>query len=310
MADLSIIIVSWNVCDFLAACLDSIRAHTGDLDVEVIVVDSYSNDGTVEMVRERYPWVKFLPQSQNIGFVRGNNLGLHEAQGRYLMLLNPDTEVLDDALPRMVTYLDQNPAVGIVGPHTLNSDGTVQSTRRRFPTLLTAVFESTWLQPIAPQSILDHYYARDIRDTDTADVDWVQGSALMMRRKVYGQIGGLDEQYVMYSEEMDLCKRARAGGWRAVYMGDAKIIHHGGKSSEQSPFKHAYFESSKLRYFRKFHGPIAATALRIFIICGYLAQMTVEWVKGMLGHKRPLRQERVRAYWKVICSLTDETHRT
>jgi N-acetylglucosaminyl-diphospho-decaprenol L-rhamnosyltransferase len=304
MADLSIIIVSWNVRDFLAACLDSIQANRGDLDVEVIVVDSYSGDGTIELIRDKYPWVKFLPQSSNIGFVRGNNIGLKAASSRHLMLLNPDTEVIGDALPTMVKYLDQNPTVAIVGPHTLNTDGSTQSTRRRFPTLLTALFESTWLQPFAPRIILDRFYARDIADTATADVGWVQGSALMIRHKVYRQIGGLDEQYVMYSEELDWCKRAGAAGWRVVYLGDAQIIHHGGKSTEQSPFKHIYFESSKLRYFRKFHGPLAAFGLRLFIILGYFEQLLLEWAKGMLGHKRDLRQERVRTYWKVICALT------
>jgi N-acetylglucosaminyl-diphospho-decaprenol L-rhamnosyltransferase len=302
--DLSIIVVSWNVRDYLAACLDSIRANAGDLQYEVIVVDSYSDDGTVELVRAHYPWVKFLPQAENIGFTRGNNVGLSTAQGRYLMLLNPDTEIVDNALLQMVKYLDDNPHVGIVGPRTLNSDGTVQSTRRRFPTLLTAVFESTWLQGWAPRRVLDHFYARDIRDTATAEVDWVQGSALMIRRKTYAQIGGLDEQYVMFSEELDWCKRARNAGWRVVYMGSAAIVHHGGKSTEQvSALKHIYFQNSKLRYFRKFHGPLAALALRIFIVASYLEQFMLEEIKGTLGHKRDLRRERAQMYWKVIRSL-------
>jgi GT2 family glycosyltransferase len=304
MADLSVVIVSWNVREFLAACLDSIKVHASDLNIEVIVVDSYSSDGTVEMVRARYQWVRFLPQSTNIGFTRGNNLGLAAAQGRHLMLLNPDTEVVGDALSRMVHYLDEHPDVGVVGPRTLNSDGSTQSTRRRFPTFVTALFESTWLQPIAPRPVLDRYYARDIADNDIADVDWVQGSALMMRRKAYAQIGGLDERYVMFSEEMDWCKRVRNAGWRVVYLGDATIIHHGGKSTGQvSALAHIYFQSSKIRYFRKFHGPLAAIALRIFLVASYVEQWFVESAKGLLGHKRALRQERARLYWKVIRSL-------
>ncbi len=304
MADLSIVIVSWNVRDFLAACLDGIRANAGALQVEVVVVDSYSDDGTVTMVRERFPWVKFLPQSSNVGFTRGNNLGLAAAQGRYLMLLNPDTEVVGEALPRMVKYMDDNPNVGIVGPQTLNSDGTTQSTRRRFPTLLTALFESTWLQGWAPRRVLDDFYAKDIADNDTADVDWVQGSALLIRRKAYAQVGGLDEQYVMFSEEMDWCKRVRRAGWRVVYMGDARIIHHGGKSTEQvSALKHIHFQNSKLRYFRKFHGPLAAFALRVFLLASYAEQLLLEELKATIGLKREMRRERVRIYWKVIQSL-------
>jgi N-acetylglucosaminyl-diphospho-decaprenol L-rhamnosyltransferase len=305
MSDLTIIIVSWNVCDYLAACLDSIQANKGDLAVEVIVVDSHSSDDTVEMVRARYAWVKLLPQTSNIGFTRGNNIGLRAAQGRYLFLLNPDTEMVGDALARMVSYLDNNPSVGVVGPHTLNPDGTTQSTCRRFPTPVTALLESTWLQGIAPRRALDRFYARDIGDTDTADVDWVQGSALLMRRKVYAQIGGLDEQYIMFSEELDWCKRARTAGWRVVYLGSASIIHHGGKSTEQvSALKHIYFQESKLRYFRKYHGRYVAEGLRAFLVASYSAQSLLEWTKGVIGSKREMRRERVRIYGQVIRALT------
>ncbi|MCC7451468.1 MAG: glycosyltransferase family 2 protein [Anaerolineae bacterium] len=304
MPDLSIVIVSWNVRDYLAACLDSIQANTGDLVIETIVVDSASKDDTVDLIRARYPWVTLLPQVKNVGFTSGNNIGLHAAMGRCILLLNPDTEIIGNALPRMVQYLDDHPDVGIVGPHTQNSDGTTQSTRRRFPTLLTAIFESTWLQGIAPRRVLDDYYVRDVLDSAIADVDWVQGSALMIRHKVYRQIGGLDEQYIMFSEEMDWCKRARKAGWRVVYMGEAHIIHHGGKSTEQaSALKHIYFQQSKLRYFRKFHGPLAETGLRLFLIVSYTEQLFTEWIKGVIGHKRDLRRERVRIYQQVLHAL-------
>ena len=296
---LSIIIVSWNVRDLLAACLNSIDPHC-----EIIVVDSASSDDTVAMVSREYPWVKLIAQQENVGFTRGNNIGLSAAEGEYMMLLNPDTQVIEDALIKMVEFLDANPEVGIVGPQTFNTDGTHQSTRRRFPTLLTAIFESTWLQPFAPRRILDHFYVRDVEDSATADVDWVQGSALMARREVYEQIGGLDEHYIMFSEEMDWCKRAKIAGWRVAYLGDAHIIHHGGKSTEQvTARKHIYFQSSKLYYFRKFHGAAAALVLRIVLLANYGVQLIIEWVKGILGHKRDMRRERVRVYWQVIVSL-------
>src|SRR5258708_5408390 len=230
MVDLSIIIVSWNIREYLAACLDSIHGNAGDLNIEIIVVDSASSDGTPEMVRSRYASVTLLPQIEHVGFTRGNNIGLAAAQGRHVMLLNPDTEVVGDALVQMVAYLDNHADVGIVGPHTLNSDGTTQSSRRRFPTFATALFESTWLQAYAPRRILDHFYARDIADTGTADVGWVQGSELMARRAVYEQIGSLDEQYIMSSEELDWCRRGRGRVWRVVSLGTANIVHHGGKN--------------------------------------------------------------------------------
>ncbi|MFN7209317.1 MAG: glycosyltransferase family 2 protein [Aggregatilineales bacterium] len=304
--ELSIIIVSWNVRDYLARCLDSIAEslRLASLAAEIIVVDSASADGTVQLLQEAYPHVRTLPQSENVGFTRGNNIGLAAAQGEFLFLLNPDTEVRGAALAQMVGYLREHPRVGILGAHTLNTDGTHQSSRRRFPTLLTALFESTWLQPYAPKGLLERFYARDISDDDIAAVDWVQGSALMLRRAVYEQIGGLDEGYVMFSEEVDFCKRAKQAGWEVVYHGGAYVVHHGGKSTEQvSAAKHIHFQRSKVRYFRKFHGAGAAAALRAFLIASYAQQLALESLKGALGSKRALRRERVHIYWQVIRAL-------
>lgn len=304
MVDLSIIIISWNVADLLKACLHSIYASPLEgRTLEVIVVDSASTDDSVAMVRSQFPQVQLIPQSANLGFTRCNNIGLEIADGRYLFLLNPDTEIVGNAIATLVNYMDAHPTVGITGPHTLNSDGTTQSTRRRFPTLAVGFVESTWLQPFAPKSLLEHYYATDIADTSITEVDWVQGSALLARREVYTQIGGLDEGYVMYSEEMDWCKRAKIAGWGVVYYGQADVIHHGGKSSEQvAARKHIHFQTSKLRYFRKFHGWLPAQLLRLFLLSSYLWQLGIEALKGLLGHKRALRQERVRAYWQVLRS--------
>lgn len=301
--DVSIIIVSWNVADLLAACLNSILTDSR-LPLEVIVVDSASTDNTTVMLRERFPQVKLLPQSENLGFTRCNNIGLQTAVGRHVMLLNPDTEVIGSALAQMVEYLDSNPQVGIVGPHTLNTDGSTQSTRRRFPTLLTGLFESTWLQRFAPKSLLDHYYVNnDTGDDAVLDVDWMQGSALMARRQVYVEIGELDEGYVMYFEEVDLCRRAKNAGWRVVYLGTAQIIHHGGKSSEQVVARrHIHFQQSKLRYFRKYHGWLTAQLLRLFLLGSYLCQLGLEVGKALVGHKRAMRLERVSAYWQVLRS--------
>lgn len=300
---LSIIIVSWNVAGDLEACLRSICGNTRTEDIEVIVVDSASADDTVERVRKSFPQVRLLPQSENVGFTRGNNIGLRAAQGRYLMLLNPDTEIIGDALHQLVTYLDAHPKVGIVGPRTLNTDGSTQSTRRHFPTITTALFESTWLQGYAPRAILDRYYVADAADDATVPVDWVQGSALMARREVYEQLGGLDEGYIMYSEEMDWCRRAKDAGWEVVYLGSARITHHGGKSTDQVVARrHIYFQESKLRYFRKYHGSVVAQGLRLFLLANYVFQLLMEAAKGVLGIKRSLRQERVRQYWDILRS--------
>ena len=302
--DLSIIIVNWNVRDLLDACLASIYASDLEaVNYEIIVVDSASDDDSIDMLREKYPAVILLPQTKNIGFTRGNNIGLARAKGDYLLLLNPDTELSPEAVALLLKYLKADPQVGIIGPHTLNTDGSHQSTRRRFPTLVTGIFESTWLSAWAPATIERDYRMLDRRDNDIIEVDWVQGSAFMLRRAVYVDIGGLDEGYTMYSEELDYCRRAKSAGWRVVYHGGAQITHHGGKSSEQaSAFKQVHFHTSKLRYFRKHHGYGAYIVLRALLLIQFGWQLILESLKGALGHKRQLRAERVRIYWTVLRS--------
>jgi len=299
---LSILIVSWNVRDLLRDCLRSIERGRGDLEIEVIVVDSASADGSAAMVVAEFPWVTLLPQSENVGFPRGNNIALARARGDFLLLLNPDTVVLDDALPVLVDYLRSHPDAGAVGPQLLNPDGSVQSSRRRFPTLATGFLESTWLEGLTP-GVLRRYYALDLPDDQTAGVDWLVGACIMVRRAVYERVGGLDEGYFMYSEELDWCRRIVADGWRVVYHPAARVVHHVGKSSEQAvTARHINFQRAKLRYFRKYHGRVAAGVLRLFLLAGYGWQLLLEAAKGALGNKPELRRQRMRAYRDVLRS--------
>ena len=270
---------------------------------EVIVVDNASTDGSVEMVREEFTGVRLIANVQNRGFPAANNQGIAVAQGRYVFLLNPDTEVLGDALATLVAFADTHPDVGVLGPQLLDPDGSVQSSRRRFPTLLTAFFESTWLQPHAPRRLLERYYVLDRPDDATQDVDWVKGAALMARREAIEQVGPMDEGFFMYSEELDWCRRFREAGWRVVYLPSARIIHHEGKSSEQVvAAKHIYFQSSKVRYFRQVHGRVTAEVLRLFLLGNYAWQLGLEGAKWLVGRKRSLRAQRIAAYWQVLRS--------
>jgi N-acetylglucosaminyl-diphospho-decaprenol L-rhamnosyltransferase len=300
--DLSIVIVSWNVRALLADCLESIRTGDG-LSVEVIVVDSDSGDGTPDMVRDRFPAVQLVEPGSNVGFTKGNNIGIQASQGRFVLLLNPDTRVLGGALEKMVGYMDDHEKDGALGPQLLNDDMTVQSSRRRFPTLKTAFFESTWLQPYAPRKVLDDYYMRDHQDDRISPVDWVQGAALLVRREVIEQVGPMDEGFFMYSEELDWQRRIKAAGWEIVYYPEAQIVHYGGKSSEQvTAERDIYFHSSKIRYFRKHHGAGVALLLRVFLLGNYVWQLGLEAGKWLLGHKRELRRARIHAYWLVLRS--------
>ncbi len=270
---------------------------------EIIVVDNASNDGTAEMVRAEFPDVKLIVNATNRGYTGGNNDGIAAATGRYVLVLNPDAQVVGDALVTLVQYADAHPDVGVVGPQLLNPDGSVQSSRRRFPTLLTGLFESTWLQSQAPSGVLRDYYMQDRPDSETQEVDWVMGACLLVRCEAIQQVGMLDEGFFMYSEELDWCRRIKHAGWKIVYLPTAQVIHHVGKSSEQVVAqRHIYFQTSKVRYFRKYHGALAAGVLRVALLAMYLGQLVLEAAKGALGHKREMRRERVHAYWQVLRS--------
>jgi GT2 family glycosyltransferase len=273
------------------------------LTIEIIVVDNASTDGSVDMVRAEFPAVTLIANPTNAGFPAANNLGIEAAQGRHVLLLNPDTEVLGHALATMAGYADIHPDVGIVGPQLLHPDKSVQSSRRRFPTLATLCLESTWLERWAPRRLLRHYYFLDQPDQMTLDVDWVTGAAMLARLETIQQVGGIDEGFFMYSEELDWCRRVKAAGWRVVYHPAAQIIHYMGKSSEQAvPARHVNFQRSKIRYACKYHGRRVATALRLYLLGIYLWQIGLESTKGIIGHKRALRWQRVRAYWQVLKS--------
>jgi len=203
-----------------------------------------------------------------------------------------------------MAYMDAHPEVGALGPRLCYADGRPQSSRRRFPSLATALVESTVIQEWwRDNPILRRYYMADTPDDAIQPVDWVVGACLLVRREVYEQVGGLDESFFMYSEELDWCKRIQDAGWKVVYLPTAVVIHHEGKSSEQAaPARHIYFQSSKVRYFRKHHGALQGEALRVFLLATYRYQIAREGLKWLVGHKRPLRAERVRAYRQVLRS--------
>ena len=300
---LSVIIVSWNVRGLLADCLQSLRAAADSCPHECLVIDSASEDGSAAMVAERFPEVCLFASEENVGFVRANNWGLREARGQFFLLLNPDTVVHPGALTSMLAEMERDSRIGILGPQHLHADGRHQSTRRRFPNPAITLLESTWLQPIAPRRLLAQYTLEDRDDNGNYDVDWVQGSALLVRREMWEAIGGMDERYVMYFEEVDWCQRARRAGWRVRYHGAAQITHHGGASSEQAPTRRQWhFDRSKLRYTRQYQGVFLALLLLGVLRLGYLVRMGLEAGKWLLGHRRQLRRQRLRGYGKLFVS--------
>ncbi|MGQ9489554.1 MAG: glycosyltransferase family 2 protein [Anaerolineae bacterium] len=276
------------------------------LTTELIVVDNASADGSAAMVAAEFPGVRLMVNADNRGFTAANNQGLALARGRYVLFLNPDTEVVGDALAAMVAYMDAHPQVGALGPQLRYSDGSPQSSRRRFPTLGTALFESTplaWHWPAARNPWARRYRMADTLDGHTQPVDWVVGAALLVRRTVLDQVGGFDEGYFMYSEELDLCRRIKAAGWEIHYFPAAQVIHHEGKSSEQVvAARHIRFHTSRVRYFRKYHGPLAAGFLRLALLGMFGVEWLLEAGKWLLGSQRMLRRERMAVYARLLAS--------
>lgn len=303
--DISCVVVSWNVRDLLRRCLQSLldgpEVRPGR---EIIVVDCASSDGSADMVRQEFGAVRLIAATENLGYARGNNTGIALARGRYLMILNPDTELVGDAVGILAAYLDEHPKVGAAGPRLHYADGTLQSSRRRFPTLATAFWESTLLHQWFPHNrFAQRYHVMDRPPTMVQPVDWLVGAALMIRRTTWEQVGPFDEGYFMYFEELDWCRRCHDAGWQIHYVPDAQMTHHEGKSSEQVAAARAIrFQRSKVRYFTKHHGRVQGESVRLFILATYAVQLAEETAKWLVGHKRALRRERMSVYWQVLRS--------
>ncbi len=302
---ISIIIVSRNTRELLRTCLQSIRDHQGDLAVETIVVESDSQDGSGAMVREAFPEVILLEPGENTGFARGNNLALRRARGEAILLLNPDTRLTPGALPTLRDALLADPTVGVVGPCLRYSDGTVQPSRRRFPTLSTAMVESTLVQEWWPgHPALARYYMHDQPDNAPQDVDWLVGACLLVRRSVFAAVGLLDERLFLYAEEPEWCWRVRRAGWRVRYIPAAVVWHHEGMSTGQNVLvRQRAFAVSKTHLMRALHGPAVGAATRGFLVVDQSVRLLREGAKWSLGHKRDLRAARVLAAWATLRAL-------
>lgn len=278
MTDVSIIILNWNTRDLLADCLDSVAQTCGDLDLETIVVDNASSDGSQDMVRQRFPHVRLIANSENVGFARGNNQGIAMSRGRYALLLNSDALLLDHSLPAMLELAEAEPRAGIVGAHLLNSDHSFQASHTPFPTLWR---EFLILSGVGRKLHGPWYPSRGPQEGKGPQVaDYVEGACLLVRRQAFEEVGGLDENYFMYAEEVDWCYAMREKGWQVWYQPSAKVIHLGGGSSKnRKPQREADLYRSRVRFFRKHYGDRAAQLLKLQIY-GFTALKVV--VHGLL----------------------------
>jgi len=236
--DMSIVIVTWNSQDFIRNCLDSVLLLPDRVRCEVIVVDNASCDQTANIVREFYPEANLIENKANLGYARANNQGIEQAQGRYLLLLNPDTQLMDDSLSSMYELMEGNPRIGAVGPKLLNPDGSTQPSCREFPRFSTLIWEFTGLSRLFPKSKIFGGWRMGYFAFDRAgEVDQPMASCLMLRRETLEEIGVFDEAFSMFFNDVDLCFRIKEAGWKIYFEPEAHVIHHGGASTRKAKRK-------------------------------------------------------------------------
>lgn len=286
---LSVVIVSWNTRDLTLEALRSFLPAR-DLELEVIVVDNASSDGSADAIEAAFPEARVLRNDRNAGFAGGVNLGLRACRHPLVLLLNPDTRVLGDALSQLVDYADTHSEAGIIGPRVVNEDGSLQASRFRFPSLLNQLLAATYLYQLLPRS---RFFNRERMGGRAADrpesVDAVSGCCFLIRRSVLDAAGLLDEDFFMYAEEVDLCYRARQAGFEVHYAPVGEIVHLGGASSRLASRRNFLeFRRSILRFFWKHRGRGPAEVARILLVVFLGLRLPYWWLRARIGPGREL----------------------
>lgn len=253
--DLSIIIVNYNVKEFLQNLLHSLHKAISNLSYEIIVVDNASDDGSVEFIREKFPQIKLITNQTNFGFSKANNIALEVSSGKFILLINPDTLVREDTITKMIEFLTNHPDAGLVGCKILNPDGSLQlACRRSFPGPWTSFCKVAGLSTLFPQSkLFAKYNLTYLDENSTHEVDAISGSFMMMKREVYERVGGFDEQFFMYGEDLDLCYRIQKNGYKVYYYPGTQIIHYKGESTKRSSLDETKYFYNAMHLFVKKH---------------------------------------------------------
>ena len=256
--DVSVITISHNHAAYLQVCLASLVDACHGLGSEVIVIDNCSDDNTVELVERDFPYVRLIRNSSRHGFAYNANLGMHEARGRYVLLLNPDTEAVGRSVGEMVIFMDQRPDVGLVGAQLLFPDGAVQPSCRRFPTWRSVLARRTPLRRLLRHSRwnVEHLMGDSGHDR-VQEVDWLLGACLMVRREAIADVGLLDEKYYLYVEDIDWCLRMHQHGWKVLYLPATRFVHHHLAVTDKQFFTKATLHHFRgmLRFWRKHKAP-------------------------------------------------------
>ncbi len=297
---LSTLVVTYNSAAHIGPCLESLLASRGFDAVEILVVDNASADATRAIITARFPTVRLIASPVNLGFAAANNLAARQATGDYLAIVNPDLTVPPDSLRRLVDYLEQAPAVGIAGPRTLDTEGRVTLSARP-PYSLWHILGMHWyFGAICPRLIYGRYVALNRTADLPVDVGWLQGSCLVLRRSLFEQLGGFDESFFLYVEDIDLCDRARQQGYRIVFVPMAMAVHLGGATTRAQPLMRVRgYHASPLHYFRKRQKPLHAFLIRGIFILELLVKPVLRGILNRIRYSAE-RQRQADAEWQVL----------
>lgn len=254
------------------------------------------------MVREKFPQVHLVENRENVGFARANNQAIQRSTGKYILLLNPDTLVLSGALQALIDFLENHPAAGAAGAKVLNPDGSLQISSHPLPTLSREFWRLFHLDALSPCA---EYPLTKWETNRPQEVDVLMGACLMLRKEVLDQVGFLDEEYFMYSEEVDLCYRIQHAGWRLFWVSQAEVVHFGGQSTQQAPtemFLNLYH--GKIKYFRKLNGWSAAQIYKLILMMAALSRLVLSpFVFFEQSSHRQKHLTLVNRYWRLILAL-------
>jgi GT2 family glycosyltransferase len=308
----SIIIVNWNTKDLLRDCLRSIYSNTPCLEFDVFVVDNFSSDGSVDMIESEFPQVNLIKNGQNLGYSKANNQAIKIAKGKYILLLNPDTFILDKAINKTVDFLEANSKVGVVGCKTLNSDGTFQQSWARFPDFRTILFGRDTLKTALSTFNIWRRIARKIGENNacvfTTKVDWVMGHFMMVRRMVIDRVGLLDENNFMFGEEFEWCYRIAKNGWQIWFLSEAAIIHYGGQSTFRCPKEEVilWHLLGDYNYFYRHFGVLKTFTMYFVILFSSIFKIILFGVSyPFLTKDRNYLKYRITWHWYILkCNVT------
>lgn len=307
--DVSIVIVSHNVANFLNECLMSIRKET-TCKYEVIVVDNNSKDNSVDIVKAAHPEIKLIQNQSNIGFAKANNKAFRLANGRYIFMLNPDTMVLEKAIDKLVQFMDDNPEAGVCGPKNLNPDLSLQPNCHHFPTLSMVLVECLQLRRFFPKN---RFFGREHMNywsyDEVKEVDWITGCSLMFRKEILDKVGFLDENYFMYSEDCDFCYRLKKEKLKTIFYPYASLVHYGGQSSLLHNYQKVhsktitrYLFKSRYYFFRKHYGRERELLLKIM----YIIYFSISLLKNIIMFIKKNRQERISSAKTILHSVINK----